>query len=78
MLLRHVRRHVFKTLVPDLAGKTVVDVGSRLGAVLYGVGCGLFVASMLQLLVLLFFFFSSLYFDNIYYRRRASFFFCLC
>ena len=28
---------IFCDLLPDLSGKTVVDVGSRLGVVLYGV-----------------------------------------
>lgn len=30
--------YMFKTCLPKLKGKTVLDVGSRLGAVLYGVG----------------------------------------
>merc|ERR1712013_306463 len=29
-------QYIFEELLPDLKGKTVVDVGSRLGAVLYG------------------------------------------
>merc|ERR1711972_845441 len=29
-------QYIFEDLLPDLKGKTVVDVGSRLGAVLYG------------------------------------------
>ena len=30
-------KFIFSDLLPDLTGKTVVDIGSRLGAVLYGV-----------------------------------------
>ena len=30
-------KYMFQHLLPDLRGKTVVDVGSRTGAVLYGV-----------------------------------------
>ena len=30
-------KFIFNNLVPNLSGKTVVDVGSRLGPVLYGV-----------------------------------------
>ncbi len=31
-------RYIFGDLLPDLTGKTVVDVGSRLGAAVYEVG----------------------------------------
>ncbi len=34
-------KYIFGNLVPDLSGKTVVDVGSRLGPVLYGVSSSL-------------------------------------
>eukprot|EP00029_Vermamoeba_vermiformis_P005035 TRINITY_DN1635_c0_g1_i2.p1 TRINITY_DN1635_c0_g1~~TRINITY_DN1635_c0_g1_i2.p1 ORF type:complete len:203 (+),score=18.82 TRINITY_DN1635_c0_g1_i2:195-803(+) len=32
---KHLSGYIFKKVVPDLEGKTVVDIGSRLGAVLY-------------------------------------------
>lgn len=35
----------FNTALPDLTGKRVVDVGSRLGAVLYGVCLRLFAST---------------------------------
>ena len=31
-------KYIYQYLLPELRGKTVVDVGSRTGAVLYGVG----------------------------------------
>ena len=30
---------LFKHALPDLSGKTLVDIGSRLGPLLYGVNC---------------------------------------
>ena len=30
-------KFLFKKILPDLSGKTLIDVGSRLGPVLYGV-----------------------------------------
>lgn len=29
-------KYIFQYLLPDLRGKTIIDVGSRTGAVLYG------------------------------------------
>lgn len=39
---------LFQNVLPDLTGKLVIDVGSRLGAVLYGVNCGRFLSRCLN------------------------------
>lgn len=44
--------HIFNNMLPTLEGKTVLDVGSRLGAVLYGVSN--------KIVIIYFFFFVHL------------------